>query len=292
MEANLLVKIEAQYKTFSKRQKLIADYILRNYDKAAFMTASALGQAAGVSESTVVRFACTLGYDGYPRLQKQLQEAVKRKLTTMQRINLMEGMSAQNMLDSVLKMDTSNIKATRQMLDVGAFERAVDYLVNAKRIYVTGYRSSAPLAEFLVYYLNYIFDNVKLVSAGTSDIYAQLMHAKEDDVVVAIGFPRYAAQTVDGVRFAKRNGVRVIAITDNETSPLYALADLCIIARTEMNSFVDSLVAPMSIINALVVMAGVAKKEQMMENFKIVEQIWQEKDIYVRPDSDITLSNI
>ncbi len=284
---NLLTRMERDIKSYSKRQRLIASYILDNYDKAAFMTASALGQASGVSESTVVRFACALGFDGYPRLQKQLQETIKIKLTTVQRMSLMEGKQAHDILDVVLKMDTANIKNTRENIDVEAFERAAELLLSATRIYVIGYRSSTPLAQFFVYYLNYIFDNARLVSAGASDIYAQLMHASKGDVVIALGFPRYSTQTVDGAHFAKSNGATVIAITDNEMSPLYEIADLRLLARTEMNSFVDSLVAPMSVINALVVMIGLSKKQQLLHNFDVVEKIWREKDVYVRPDSDM-----
>ncbi|MBQ4062569.1 MAG: MurR/RpiR family transcriptional regulator [Christensenellaceae bacterium] len=284
---NVLAKIENSYPSFSKRQKLIADYILKNYDKAAFMTANALSAASGVSESTVVRFAYALGFDGYPKLQKKLQETIKIKLTNVQRMNLMDGMDTFNVFETVLKMDIANIKATRDQLDADSFKKAAECLIAAKRIYVIGYRSSSPLAQFAVYYLNYIFDNVRLVSAGASDIYAQLMHAGHDDVVMAIGFPRYASQTVDGARFAKSNGATVISVTDNELSPLYELGDMCLLARTEMTSFVDSLVAPMSVINALVVMIGLLKKEQVQANFATVEKIWNENDVYVRPDADI-----
>lgn len=284
---NLLEHIENVYDTLSKRQRAIADYILKNYDKAAFMTASALGKAAGVSESTVVRFACTMGYEGYPKLQKNLQEAIKRKLTTVQRLSLMEGLDDSEILDTVLKMDITNIRETRENLDVEVFRKVADLMVRAKNIYVMGYRSSTQLAQFFVYYLNYIFSNVKLVSAGASDIYAQLMHTQPDDVVIALSFPRYSSQTIDGMKFAKTHGAKLVAITDNVISPLYKLADYSLIAKTDMNSFVDSLVAPMSIINALSVMVGLAKKEQLIENFEIVEKIWEERDIYIRPDSDI-----
>lgn len=284
---NLLEHIESVYPTLSKRQKAIADYILKYYDKAAFMTASALGKAAGVSESTVVRFACTMGYEGYPKLQKNLQEAIKRKLTTVQRLSLMEGLEDGEILDTVLKMDITNIRETRANIDVEVFRKVADLMVKAKNIYVMGYRSSTQLAQFFVYYLNYIFDNVKLVTAGASDIYAQLMHTQPDDVVIALSFPRYSTQTLDGMKFAKTHGAKLVAITDNVISPLYKLADYSLIAKTDMNSFVDSLVAPMSIINALSVMIGLAKKEQLIQNFEIVEKIWEERDIYIRPDSDI-----
>ena len=288
-EKNVLLKIEKSYSKLSKRQKLIADYILKYYDKAAFMTANALSRAAGVSESTVVRFAYALEFDGYPALQKKLQESIKRKLTTVQRMNLMDGMDAKDMFGAVLKMDIQNIKATRDELDAEAFKKAAECLIAANRIYVIGYRSSAPLAQFTVYYLNYIFDNVRLVSAGASDIYAQLMHAGKGDVVMALGFPRYAAQTVDGAHFSKSNGATIISVTDNELSPLYELGDICLTAKTDMTSFVDSLVAPMSVINALIVMIGLLKKDQIQANFAAVEKIWSDNAVYVNPDSDVKL---
>ncbi|MBR0135930.1 MAG: MurR/RpiR family transcriptional regulator [Clostridia bacterium] len=278
---NLLTVIENSYRGFSKRQRMIADYILANYDKAAYMTANALGAASGVSESTVVRFAYALGFDGYPRLQKKLQETIKIKLTTVQRMNLMEGMDAHEILNAVLKMDIANIKSVREGLDAEVFKKAAELLVAARGIYVVGYRSSAPLAQFAVHYLNYIFGNVHLVSAGTADIYSQLMHIGKGDAVMALGFPRYAKQTVDGTRFAKSKGAAVISVTDNETSPLYALGDVCLLAKTDMTSFVDSLVAPMSVINALIVMAGAMNREKLQENFDMVEKIWRENGVYV-----------
>ena len=284
---DIIEYLKENFKTFSKGQKEIAKYIVENYDKAAFMTAGALGRKVGVSESTVVRFACVLGYDGYPKLQKHLQEIIKNRLTTVQRLNLMEGMSAEKIVDTVLKMEINNLKTTRANLDIKLFEKAVDYIVNAKKIYVIGFRSSAPLAQFLVYYLSYIFENPQHVTHDTTDIYAQLVHADEHSVVIGMGFPRYSNQTVDGLRFAKKRGAKIITLTDNAISPLYSLADICILTKSDMNSFVDSLVAPLSIINALIIMIGLAKKDHLLENFSVMEQVWRAKNVYARQDLDL-----
>jgi len=283
---DLIEHIAHLYPKLSKGQKAIAAYIMDNYDKAAFMTAGALGRKVGVSESTVVRFACVLGFEGYPKLQKHLQEIIKNKLTTVQRLNLMEGMQPDKIIDTVLRMEIGNLKATRQDLDIDMFRTVVDDIIKARRIYVVGFRSSAPLAQFLVYYLSYIFEDPQLITLGTSDVYAQLVHATKEDVVIGLGFPRYSNQTVEGLRFAKRRGVKIVTITDNRMSPLYELADNCILTKSDMNSFVDSLVAPLSIINALIIMLGLERKEYLLENFSIMEQVWREKNVYARHDYD------
>ena len=284
---DIIEYLKENFKTFSKGQKEIAKYIVENYDKAAFMTAGALGRKVGVSESTVVRFACVLGYDGYPKLQKHLQEIIKNRLTTVQRLNLMEGLEADKIIDTVLKMEINNLKTTRQDLDINMFKNVVDDLVKARRIFVIGFRSSAPLAQFLVYYLSYIFESPQLITLGTSDIYAQLVHVCHEDVVIGMGFPRYSNQTVDGLRFAKKRGAKIITLTDNAISPLYSLADICILTKSDMNSFVDSLVAPLSIINALIIMIGLAKKDHLLENFSVMEQVWRDKNVYARQDLDL-----
>ena len=288
---DLLDRIKRDYSTFSKGQKAIASYISENYDKAAFMTAGALGRQVGVSESTVVRFAFVLGYDGYPKLQKHLQEIIKNKLTTVQRLNLMEGMDVDKIIDTVLRMEINNLKETRQELNTDMIKDVVNCLVNARKIFVVGFRSSAPLAEFLVYYLSYIFENLTLVTLGTSDIYSQLVHVTGEDVVIGLGFPRYSNQTVEGLRFAKSRGAKVVTITDNRTSPLYELADNCILTKSDMNSFVDSLVAPLSIINALIIMVGLERKDYLLENFSMMEQVWREKHVYARQDLDLIHKN-
>ena len=266
-----------QIKDLSKCQRMIANFIMENYDKAAFMTASTLGKTVGVSESTVVRFACALGYEGYPELQKNLQEIIKNKLTSVQRLNLMEGLDPDKIIDTVLKQEITNLKETRENLDTVTFMNVIDLLCKARKIFVIGFRSSAQLAQFLVYYLSYMMESPELITVGTSDIYAQLMHAGKDDVVVGIGFPRYSSQTVEGLKFAKSMGANIVTITDNKMSPLYEVADNCILTKSDMNSFVDSLVAPLSIINALIIMLGLRKKDILISNFSMMENIWREK---------------
>ena len=281
---DLLERISEEMSSYSKGQRAIAGYICENYDKAAFMTAGMLGREVGVSESTVVRFAYALGYKGYPQLQKHLQEIIKNKLTNVQRLNLMEGMSEEDIIDSVLKMETSNLKATRQMIDADILRAVVDAITNARKIYVIGFRSSAPLAQFLVYYLSFIFEDPRLITQGMADIYSQLVHVGKDDVVIGLGFPRYSTQTVEGLRFAKERGAKVITITDNQLSPLYSIADHCILTKSNINSFVDSLVAPLSTINALIIMIGLRRKDDLLENFSVMEQVWREKNIYAVHD--------
>ena len=275
-----------EFKSLSKCQKVIANYIIENYDKAAFMTASVLGRTVGVSESTVVRFACALGYDGYPELQRNLQEIIKNKLTSVQRLNLMEGMEPDKIIDTVLRQEISNLKETRENLDTEAFMNVVNLMCKARKIFVIGARSSSQIAQFLVYYLSYILDNPQLITTGNFDIYAQLMHANKDDVVIGIGFPRYSSQTVEGLKFAKSMGANVVTITDNKMSPLYEIADTCILTKSDMNSFVDSLVAPLSIINALLIMIGLQKKDTLIENFSMMENVWREKKVYARQEID------
>ena len=283
-KSDLLAKIRNEYSTYSKGHKAIANYILDNYDKAAFMTASVLGETAGVSESTVVRFAYALGYSGYPKLQKHLQEIIKNKLTNIQRLNILEGMYKEEVITAIHKMESKNLRATFENLDIETFEKVTEDLINAKRIYVIGFRSCAPLVQFMVYYLGYIFDNVHQITIGTSDIYSQLVHVNEGDVVIGMAFPRYSSQTVEGVKFAKERHAKIITITDNNLSPLYNLSDHCILTKNNINSFVDSFVAPLSIINTMIILVGLKKKDVLTENYSIMENIWREKHVYAVHD--------
>ena len=283
-KSDLLAKIRNEYSTYSKGHKAIANYILDNYDKAAFMTASVLGETAGVSESTVVRYAYALGYSGYPKLQKHLQEIIKNKLTNIQRLNMLEGMSTEEVITAINKMESKNLRATFENLDIETFEKVTEDLINAKRIYVIGFRSCAPLVQFMVYYLGYIFDNVHQITIGTSDIYSQLVHVNEGDVVIGMAFPRYSSQTVEGVKFAKERHAKIITITDNNLSPLYNLSDHCILTKNNINSFVDSFVAPLSIINTMIILVGLKKKDVLTENYSIMENIWREKHVYAVHD--------
>ncbi len=276
---DLMRMIQTKFSRLSKGQKLIAEYILKHYDKAAFMTAAKLGASVGVSESTVVRFANQLGYEGYPELQKALQELIKNKLTTAQRIELSNDfIIPNNALKGVLKSDIENIRATMEKINYEAFESTVNSILNSKKIYIVGLRSSAALADFLGFYLNLILDNVKIVSYGMSDIFEQMLTLGEGDCVIGIGFPRYAMRTVETLNYAK--GADVVAITDSVLSPLATKADYVLIAESNMASFVDSLVAPLSVINALIIAVGLKEKDKISKTFTELEQVWQEYQIY------------
>lgn len=278
---DLMRIIQLKFSQMSKGQKLIAEYILKHYDKAAFMTAAKLGVSVGVSESTVVRFAIELGFSGYPKLQRALQELIKNKLTTVQRLELSNNLiSEENALKGVLKADMENIRTTLEKINHRTFEDVVNSIFAAKKIYIIGLRSSTALAEFLGFYLNLILDNVCIVGYGMSDIFEQLINIKEGDLVIGIGFPRYAARTIEALNYAQSKGTKVVAITDSLVSPLATKADYTLIAQSNMASFVDSLVAPLSVINALIVAVGLREKEKISNTFNELENIWQEYQVY------------
>ncbi len=278
----LLKKIEESYDGFSKRQKLLADYVLANYDKAAFMTAAKLGKTVGVSESTVVRFATELGYKGYPGFQKALEELVRTKLNSIQRMEVTYGRISQSeILESVLNSDIDKIKMTLAGIDQNAFELAVDTILNAKKIYIVGIRSSAPLANFLSFYLNLIVDDVVLVQAtGASEIFEQMIRVCEDDVVIGISFPRYSMRTLKALEFASNRKAKVITLTDSIHSPINLYSSCNLIARSDMASIVDSLVAPLSVINALVVALCMKKQKEVITTLETLEEIWDEYQVY------------
>ena len=278
---DLMRLIQVKFPRLSKGQKLIAEYILKNYDKAAFMTAAKLGISVGVSESTVVRFANELGFSGYPKLQKALQELIKNKLTTVQRLELSNDFASHGAaLKGVLKADMENIRATLEKINPYTFEDVLNSIFEAKNIYIIGLRSSTALAEFLGFYLNIILQNVRIVSDGISDIFEQMINIGEGDLVIGIGFPRYATKTIDVLDFSKARGAKVVAITDSLLSPLAAKADSTLIAQSNMASFVDSLVAPLSVINALIIAVGMREKENIADIFANLENIWQEYNVY------------
>lgn len=278
---DLMRLIQGKFIRLSKGQKLIAEYILKNYDKAAFMTAAKLGISVGVSESTVVRFANELGFSGYPKLQKALQELIKNKLTTVQRLELRNDyFSDGDALKGVLKADMENIRATLEKINQNTFEDVVKSIFEAKRIYIIGLRSSTAIAEFLGFYLNIILQNVKIVSYGISDVFEQMINVGEGDLVIGIGFPRYAAKTIDALEFSRDRGAKVVALTDSLLSPLATKADYTLIAQSNMASFVDSLVAPLSVINALIIAVGMREKENISDVFGNLEQIWQTYNVY------------
>lgn len=278
----ILRKIEENYDSFSKRQKLIADYIIKNYDKAAFLTAAKLGNAVGVSESTVVRFATELGYKGYPGFQKALEELVRTKLNSIQRMEVTYGRITQSeILESVLHSDIDKIKMTLANIDQNAFEMAVDTILNARRIYILGIRSCAPLAEFLSFYLNLICDNVVPVHTnGSSEVFEQLIRINERDVIIGISFPRYSMRTLKALEFASNRKAKVITLTDSIHSPITLYSSCNLIARSDMASIVDSLVAPLSVINALVVALCMKKQTDVITTLETLEEIWDEYQVY------------
>ena len=279
---NLLTLINEQKTGFSKGQKLIADFITKHYDKAAFMTASKLGSTVGVSESTVVRFATELGYDGYPKMQKAMQEMIRDKLTSVQRIEVTRSrMSGGDVLENVLNKDIEKIRRTLEETSKEDFENAVDAVSRAKTIYIFAVRSSAALASFLGYYYSLIFENVKVISNyGETEVYEKLLRISADDVIIGISFPRYSNAAIQAMTFAKRRGSKVIAITDSMASPLVAVSDYVLIAKSDMATVVDSLVAPLSMINALIVATVLKKENEVKQTFGILEDIWQEYDVY------------
>ncbi len=266
----------------SKSYRAIASFIEEHYDRVPAMTATALAREVGVSESTVVRFANALGYEGYPTLQKALQYQVRKRLTTDERFSLGSELSQENVLTTVLKEDMRNIRQTVEHIDRDAFSQTVDAILNARHIYILGLRSAAPLAQFMTYYLNFIFENVAQVSTGLADVFEGLLRIQPEDVLIGISFPRYSTRTVEAMRFAHSTGARVIAITDSVHSPLNNEADLCLTASTNMPSFVDSLAAPLSLINALIVALSLKKRDELHHHLNRLEEIWSRNSVYLK----------
>ena len=282
MSRDILATIQNSMADFSKGQKLIGRYILENYDKAAFMTAARLGKTVNVSESTVVRFAAELGYDGYPAMQKALQEMIRSKLTTVQRIEVSnDQLGDHDVLTKVVQSDIEKIRMSLEELSRQEFSNVVDAIVNARRIYILGVRSSTTLSDLLYFYFNLIFDNVRHVQTTlASEMFEQMLRVGEGDVVIGISFPRYSTRTVRAMEFARDQGATVVAVTDSELSPLYDTANYRLLAKSDMASFVDSLVAPLSIINALIVAVGRKKEVEVTATFERLEQIWDEYEVY------------
>lgn len=282
MQQDLLIEIENRMQSFSKSQKLIGNFILESYEKAAFMTALKLGNAVGVSESTVVRFAIEMGFEGYPELQKALQSLMKNRLTAVQRINITNDRIGEGgVLKNILSQDMDRIRHTLEEIDETIFNKAIERISNAKNIYILGSMSSSILARFLDYNFQLMFDNVHFVQAvGTSGIYQQIFRISDEDVFISISFPRYSQSTAKATAYAKSRGANVVAITDSMTSPLAEYADELLIARSDMASFADSLVAPLSLINAIIVALGARNKERIEKNFLMLEPLWDEHDVY------------
>ncbi|NCC87400.1 MAG: MurR/RpiR family transcriptional regulator [Clostridia bacterium] len=282
MSGSLLSKIEKIYPTLSKSHKKIASYILEHYDKAAFMTAATLGKTVDISESTVVRFATQLGFEGYPELQKTLQEMIKNKLTAIQRMEVTSvNMMDENALDKVLSSDIDMIRSTLENISKENFKLAVEAINKAKKIYILGVRSSASLASFIAFYFNLVYDQVELVdSESASGIFEKIFKITSDDVCIAISFPRYSKQTINALQFIHSKGARVVAITDSNSSPIVQFSDYILVAKSNMASFVDSLVAPLSVINALIVAVTLEKKEEVFKNFSELESVWEKYQVY------------
>ena len=282
MHEDILAVLEEKASTFSKGQRKIAAYITEYYDKAAFMTASRLGKAVGISESTVVRFAVELGYDGYPSMQKAMQEMVLNRLTSVQRIGVAnDRIGDQDVLSMVLQADADKLRQTNDTVDRDAFYAAVNAILGARRIYLLGVRSASVLVNFLGYYLNYMFDNVHVITAsGTSEIFEKLVNVNQEDVVVAFSFPRYSASTVKGVQYCHSVGAKVIGITNSNLSPLGQVSDYVLVAKSDMVSLVDSLVAPLSVVNALIVALAAGREVELEKTFNTLEKVWEEYHVY------------
>jgi len=279
---DLFSQIKNKLPEMSKGHKSIAGYILEHYDKAAFMTAAKLGATVGVSESTVVRMATELGFDGYPALQRALQDVMRNKLTAVQRIDVTsDQIGDSDIMEKVLNLDIERIRKTLEESSKEDFNSCVDKIMNSKNIYIIGARSAASLATFIKYYFNLIFPNVKLVTASTaSEMFEQILRIDHNDVIIGISFPRYSNQTVTALKYAKTHGAKVIAITDSKSSPLVPYSDNVLIARSDMASFVDSLVAPLSLINALIVAVSIRARDRVTETFEKLETIWDEYEVY------------
>lgn len=287
---DLINRINDNYSKLSKGQKLLANYIIDHYEKAVFLTAAKLGSIVGVSESTVVRFANELGYNGYPKLQRALEELVKTKLTSIQRMEVTsDRIDKSHILKSVLQSDADKIKHTIEEIDESIFDQAVDMILEAKNIYILGVRSSAPLANFMAFYFNLIFDNVKLIHTNSvSEMFEQIHRISEDDAVIGISFPRYSKRTLKAMEFAQSRNANVITITDSPLSPMIAFADCSLLARSDMASFVDSLVAPMSLINALIIAICINRKDVVIDALANLEEIWAEYDVYESDDNSLS----
>lgn len=286
---DLLNRINKNYSKMSKGQKLLATYITDNFDKAVFYTAAKMGDIVGVSESTVVRFAMSLGYKGYPEFQKALEELVSNKLNTVQKMDVTYGRISQSeILKTVLTSDANKLNSTLEKIDHSAFDLAVETILSARKIYIVGIRSCAPLASFLSFYLNMMFDNVCLLHTNSSsEIFEQMLRISEDDVIIGISFPRYSMRTLKALEFANNRSAKVITITDSIHSPMNLYSSCNLIADSDMASIVDSLVAPLSVINALIVALCMKKQKEVARTLTTLEEIWDEYQVYDNDEIDV-----
>lgn len=287
MQNDILTRLGAENRRFSKSHRSIARYIAENYDKAAYMTAGKLGRTVGVSESTVVRFAMELGYDGYPEMRKALQEAVRNRLTSVQRIAASrELMDGQSVLKSVVSADMDKLRVTLEGMEQESFDRAVDRIMEARDLYILGMRSSSALASFMGFYLNYLMDNVSVINDSKGgEVYEQMLRIGAEDVLFCISFPRYTSNSLSAARFAKEHGARIIALTDNHASPFAKLADTVLYAKSDMVSFLDSLVAPMSVINAIIIAIASRRQGTLDATFGKLEALWEEYGVFTKGES-------
>lgn len=285
---DLTSRINERYSTMSKGQKLLATYITDNYDKAVFLTAAKLGEVVGVSESTVVRFAAQLGYKGYPQFQKALEEMVRGKLDSVQKREVTYGrISRSKVLESVLKADMEKLEGTLEKIDQHAFDLAVETILAARRIYIIGIRSCAPLASFLAFYLNLMFEHVTLLHTNSSsELFEQMLHISREDVIIGISFPRYSLRTLKALEFANNRSAKVITLTDSVHSPMNLYSSCNLIAESDMASIVDSLVAPLSVINSLIVALCMRKQDEVADTLEMLEQIWDEYQVYNNDEID------
>lgn len=282
MSKDILSRLQGEAHRFSKGQRAIARYITEAYDKAAFMTANLLGRTVGVSESTVVRFAVELGYDGYPAMQKAMQEMVVNRLTSVQRIEVMgDRIGNQDLLSMVIQSDMEKLRQTAEIVSRSDFANTVEAVLNARRVFILGVRSTAPLASFLGYYLDQMLDTVHVVTtSGTSAVFERIISVDDRDAVIAFSFPRYSTSTAQGAEFCRSKGARVIGITDSLNSPLGRNCDYVLLAKSDMISLVDSLTAPLSIVNALIVAIAARKERELQKKFSQLEHLWEKYNVY------------
>lgn len=288
MNGDILSILRDKSAAFSKGQRLLARYITESFDKAAFMTASRLGKTVGVSESTVVRFAVELGYNGYPEMQKAMQDLVLNRLTSVQRIEITsDRIGNQDVVTTVLQSDIDKLRQTAEILDRNEFRSAVQAVLQAKRIFVLGARSAAPLASFLGYYLQFMFSNVHVVTvSGCSEMFEKLIDIDGNDVVIAFSFPRYSAATAKGAQYCRTTGAKVIGITDSRFSPLGENSDYILQAKSDIVSLVDSIVAPLSVVNALLAALASGREQDLAKTFDALEQVWEEYNVYEKRVED------
>ena len=282
MSYDILDTLQEKMPEFSKGQRRLAQFIMESYDKAAFMTANRLGKAVGVSESTVVRFAVELGYNGFPDMQKAMQEMVVNRLTSVQRIEVAnDRIGDQDIVSTVLQADIDKLRQTGETVDRKEFQAAVNAILKARRVYLLGVRSAATLANFLGYYLNYMFRNVHIVTAsGAGEMFEQIVGVGAEDAVIAFSFPRYSVSTAKGAQYCRSTGATVIGVTDSRLSPLGQNCDHVLLTKSDMVSLVDSLVAPLSLVNALIVAMAAKRENELTKTFNSLEHIWEEYNVY------------